>query len=544
MRDCIRVAMLAMNHIASRTLVLLIVACFPCAGVAIDLVPIATGLSSPVFATHAGDGSNRLFIVERGGIVRALRPGASTASVFLDVRGRVNSGGNEQGLLGLAFHPSYASNGRLFVFYTRPGDGAIVIAEYRRSSDPEVIDPSESELLVIPHPGATNHNGGMLAFGPDGFLYAGVGDGGSGDDPPNNAQNVNALLGKILRIDVDRPDPVLSNRYSAPPDNPFVNAPGRDEIFAFGLRNPWRFGFDRANGALWVGDVGQGQREEVNAPVVKGGNYGWRVYEGTACTNNDPTLCNPSGFTFPLFEYGHTLGRCSVTGGYVYRGSRGALAAGTYVYGDFCSGEIFTWDGSAQSLLLDTSMSIASFGEDEQGELYVVDIGGTVSRIAESSADVAIEYFHAGFGHYFATSLTTEIAALDGGRIAGWSRTGQSFRVDAPGTSGNANVCRFFSASFAPRSSHFYTPVASECEIVKGNPRWQFEGEVFSFVLPDGNGACPAGRVPLYRMYNAGQSGAPNHRYTTRLDVRAAMLAAGWVAEGFGTIGVIGCVVA
>ena len=202
------------------------------------------------------------------------------------------------------------------------------------------------------------------------------------NDPPNNAQNVNVLLGKILRIDVDRVDPVLGNRYSAPPDNPFVNAPGRDEIFAFGLRNPWRFSFDRANGALWVGDVGQGQREEVNAPVVKGGNYGWRVYEGTACTNNDPTLCNPPGFTFPLFEYGHSLGRCSVTGGYVYRGSRGALAAGTYVYGDFCSGEIFAWDGSAQSLLLDTSMSIASFGEDEQGELYVVDIGGTMSRIA------------------------------------------------------------------------------------------------------------------------------------------------------------------
>jgi hypothetical protein len=268
------------------------------------------------------------------------------------------------------------------------------------------------------------------------------------------------------------------------------------------------------------------------------------VYEGTACTGNDQTLCNLAGFSFPVIEYGHTLGRCSVTGGYVYRGSRGTLPAGTYVYGDFCSGEIFTWDGSVQSLLLDTSMSIASFGEDEQGELYVVDIGGTVSRIAQASADVAVEYFHAGFGHYFITALATEIAALDGGVFAGWSRTGQSFRVDPPGVSGHADVCRFFSASFAPKSSHFYTPVAIECGIVKANARWQFEGDVFSVVLPDESGACPAGRVPLYRMYNAGLSGAPNHRYTTRLDLRAAMLDAGWIAEGFGTIGVIGCVVA
>ena len=319
--------MIAMKHLASRTLLALVACLPPAVSAAVQLFAAVTGLSSPVYATHAGDGSNRLFIAERGGIVRVLQRGASTTTVFLDLAGKVNSSGSEQGLLGLAFHPSYASNGRLFVYYTRVGDGAIVIAEYQRSGDPNVGDPLESVVLVIPHPGATNHNGGMLAFGPDGFLYAGIGDGGSGNDPPNNAQNVNVLLGKILRLDVDRPDPALGNRYSAPPDNPFVNAPGRDEIYAIGLRNPWRFSFDRGTGELWVGDVGQGLREEVNAPVVKGGNYGWRVYEGTICTNNDPTLCNPANFTAPLFDYAHSAGRCSVTGGYVYRGSQGTLTS-------------------------------------------------------------------------------------------------------------------------------------------------------------------------------------------------------------------------
>jgi glucose/arabinose dehydrogenase len=516
------------------------------AAAAMQLVSVVTtGLSSPLYLTHAGDGSNRLFIVERSGLVRVVQPGTSTASVFLDVRRRIVSG-SEQGLLGLAFHPAYASNGRLFAYYTRAGDGALVIAEYRRSPDPSLADPAENIVLVIAHPRESNHNGGMLAFGPDGYLYLGVGDGGSGNDPLNNAQNVDVLLGKILRIDVDRQDPLFGNRYASPSDNPFVNAPGRDEIYATGLRNPWRFSFDRATGALWVGDVGQDAREEVHAPVIKGGNYGWRVYEGTSCTNNDPMLCNPASFIAPLFEYGHSGGRCSITGGYVYRGSRGALPAGTYVYGDFCTGEIFGWNGTEQTLLLDTSMGIASFGEDEQGELYVVDLGGTVSRIAERSLATAIEYFHAGFGHYFTTSLATEIATLDAGVFSGWARTGQSFLVDPAGGTGNAtanvDVCRFFSAGFAPKSSHFYTPLAGECEIVKGNARWQFEGEVFSVTIPDLHGACPVATIPLYRLYNDGQGGAPNHRYTTSFDTRATMLAQGWVPEGFGVTGVIACV--
>ena len=223
----------------------------------------------------------------------------------------------------------------------------------------------------------------MLAFGPDGYLYIGVGDGGGGNDVPNNAQNLDLLLGKILRIDVSVP-----LTYSSPPTNPFHGAtPGRDEIFAYGMRNPWRFSFDRVTGAQWVADVGQGAREEVDTPIVSGGNYGWRVFEGSACTNNDPALCaSPQNYVFPVFDYLHAGGRCSITGGYVYRGAQGAVPGGTYLYGDYCSGEILMWDGTAQSVLLDTPQNISSFGEDEEGELYVVNLGGTVSKIVSTTA--------------------------------------------------------------------------------------------------------------------------------------------------------------
>jgi glucose/arabinose dehydrogenase len=504
----------------------------------IVLEPVASGLASPVFATHANDRSGRLFVVEQPGVVRVLRAAFASSSVFLDVRDKVVSGG-ERGLLGLAFHPGYASNGRFFVFYTRAPDGALVIAEFGVSADPDVADTSESVLLVIPHPLNSNHNGGMLAFGPNGYLYAGVGDGGGGNDPTNQAQDVESLLGKILRIDVDRADAANGTRYASPPDNPFVGRTGRDEIFALGLRNPWRFSFDRATGAQWVGDVGQNAREEVNAPIVNGGNYGWRVFEGTRCTGNDPSLCGGS-YIGPLFEYVNGAGRCSITGGHVYRGALGTLPQGTYVYGDYCSGEILGWDGASQRLLLDSPASIASFGEDQQGELYVVDLGGTLYRI-RSTVPVAVEYVHAAFGHYFVTSRADEIAKLDIGAFAGWSRTGESFGVFAPDTAGATNVCRFFSASFAPRSSHFYSPVATECENVRRDPDWQFEGETFAIRLPDTPGGCPVSMQPLYRLFNEGASGAPNHRYTTRLSTREAMLAQGWTSEGFGPLGVIGC---
>jgi len=229
---------------------------------AIKLVPIVTGLSSPVFVTHAGDSSHRLFIVEQQGTIRVFHPGASTAPVFLDVREKVLAGG-ERGLLGLAFHPLYFVNGRVFVYYTRRPDGAIVVAEYQVTADPDVASPTEKVLLTIPHPVNGNHNGGMLSFGPGGYLYIGVGDGGSSNDPPNNAQNIEVLLGKILRLNVDQADTAAGTPYSTPPSNPFVGKAGRDEIFAYGLRNPWRFSFDRRTSQQWLGDVGQDRFEEI-----------------------------------------------------------------------------------------------------------------------------------------------------------------------------------------------------------------------------------------------------------------------------------------
>jgi len=344
----------------------------------IVLEPVLTGLDSPVFVTNAHDGSNRLFVVEQPGRIKVLQPGASTPTLFLDITSRVLSGG-ERGLLGLAFHPQFSTNRRFFVDYTRQSDGATVIAEYRASaSNGNVADNTETVLLLIAQP-FSNHNGGMIEFGPDQFLYIGMGDGGSANDPGNRAQNITELLGKILRIDVDHANGGVP--YSSPSDNPFFGATaGRDEIYAYGMRNPWRFSFDRLTGQLYVGDVGQSAREEIDI-VTRGGNYGWRVMEGNIC---NPSLnggaCAPTGIG-PVAEYTHSGGRCSVTGGYVYRGSRSSLPAGTYVYADFCTGEIFMLSGGA-SLLLDTSLSISSFGEDEAGEVYVVGIGGAVSRIA------------------------------------------------------------------------------------------------------------------------------------------------------------------
>lgn len=345
------------------------------------LEPLVAGLNQPVFLTNAHDGSDRKFIMEQPGRILVLQPGASTPTVFLDIRSRVLSGG-EQGLLGLAFHPQYSANGRFFVDYTRQPDGATVISEYRVSGADRNIANFDSELvhLVIPQPYA-NHNGGMIAFGPDNYLYIGMGDGGSANDPENRAQNVNELLGKILRIDVDHPQsPTVP--YSSPASNPYSGAtPGRDEIFAIGLRNPWRFSFDRLNGVLYAGDVGQDAREEIDI-IINGGNYGWRVFEGTLCTGLGPAPCTMPSIP-PITEYvTGEFGRCAVTGGYVYRGSRASLPYGRYIFGDFCTGEVFIFQGGTSSLLLDTNLNISSFGEDESGEIYVVDLGGTVWRLA------------------------------------------------------------------------------------------------------------------------------------------------------------------
>ncbi|HVF89144.1 MAG TPA: PQQ-dependent sugar dehydrogenase, partial [Blastocatellia bacterium] len=341
-----------------------------------------TGLRQPLYLTGAGDGSNRIFVVERTGRIKVRAPGAVSATVFLNISEEVGAGG-ENGLLGLAFHPQYETNRRFYVSYTRRSDGALVVAEYRASkSDPNVAQKSERPVLIIPQP-SDIHHGGMINFGPDNFLYLSTGD-GYWEDPENSAQDTASLRGKILRIDVDRPGEGAP--YSSPESNPFFgDAPGRDEIYALGFRNPWRFSFDRLTGELYVGDVGHEKREEINL-VTRGGNYGWRVFEGTLCTNFEPSKCNSLRTILPLIEYDHTGGRCSVTAGYVYRGEKETLPAGAYVYGDFCTGEIFLADGAGKRLLIDTDLNITSFGEDDSGEIYVVSLGGTVHRLVSSDA--------------------------------------------------------------------------------------------------------------------------------------------------------------
>lgn len=342
----------------------------------IELVQVVAGLSSPVYVTNAHDGSRRLFIVEQGGRIKVLQPGSTAPEVFLNITSKVLSGG-ERGLLGLTFHPQFSTNHRFFVNYTRQPDGATVVAEYQASTaNPNIAETNEKVLLTIAQP-FSNHNGGMIEFGPDKFLYIAMGDGGSANDPGNRAQNTQELLGKILRIDVDNTQPGLA--YAIPSDNPFAASAGRDEIYAYGLRNPWRFSFDRVTGALYAGDVGQGAREEVDIITV-GGNYGWRIKEGTSCTSNDPSLCATLSSILPIAEYAHTGGRCSITGGYVYRGTAGGLPAGAYVYADYCTGEIFLLKDGATSLVLDAPFSIPSFGEDEAGEVYVVGADGAIRR--------------------------------------------------------------------------------------------------------------------------------------------------------------------
>jgi glucose/arabinose dehydrogenase len=347
----------------------------------VDLVPVVTqGLQSPLWLTHAGDGSGHLFVLEQEGRVQVVDQGKLVPPPFLDISARVLSGG-ERGLLGLAFHPDYRHNGRLFVNYTRQPDGATVVAEYKRGGKPLEASQEERIILVVPQPYA-NHNGGMVAFGPDGYLYIGLGDGGSRGDPQNRAQNPDELLGKILRLDVDRDAP-----YGIPADNPFASAGGRPEIFALGMRNPWRFSFDRETRHLWLADVGQHKWEEVNL-IVPGGNYGWRVMEGTHCYH-PAQGCNPEGLALPIAEYGHEEGRCSITGGYVYRGQRMPALQGTYLFGDYCSGELFGIPAGANrktsrapKVLKKTGLRISSFGEDEAGEVYVVDHRGGLYRLA------------------------------------------------------------------------------------------------------------------------------------------------------------------
>ena len=375
----------------------------------IALQETITSLSTPVALTNAGDGSGRIFVTEIAGRIRIFKNSSLLTTPFLDISSKVRSpasgGSPEEGLLSVAFPPNYASQGYFFVYYTRL-DGDNQVSRFRVSGDPDLADANSEELvLLLPHPVQGNHNGGQLHFGKDSYLYISTGDGGGSGDPYNNGQNTNSLMGKILRIDVGAktytvPDgyytlyiPFHPNSasatfplYAIPANNPLVGqASVREEIWAYGLRNPWRFSFDRQTGDLYIGDVGQSSWEEVDfqaADSPGGENYGWKIMEGAHCYNSD--TCDQTGKVLPIWEYSHSFG-CSITGGYVYRGSAYPGLQGIYLASDYCSGRIWglvrEQDVWQNSMLLDSPYNVSSFGEDENGEIYLVALSGVVYKV-------------------------------------------------------------------------------------------------------------------------------------------------------------------
>jgi glucose/arabinose dehydrogenase len=348
---------------------------------------VASGLSEPLLLT-APTGDSRQFIVERPGRIRILSNGALLPTPFLDLSGLISTAG-EGGLLSVAFHPNYASNGRFYVYYTDKFGNIAIDSVKVSAGNPNVADnQSLSRIITIPHPTYTNHYGGMLAFGPDGYLYAGTGDGGSAGDPNKNAQNLDSLLGKLLRLNVDT---AVAPLYNVPADNPFANQDGkRGEIWAYGLRNPWRFAFDPVDKQLYIADVGQDAREEVNivASNTAAANYGWNIMEGTSCYN--ATSCSQTGITLPKLEYQHganNVNGCSITGGFVYRGKDLPELAGRYLYSDYCKGFLksFAYSNGAVSEQKDWAVSnignVPGFGQDAQGEVYLMSGDGKVYKI-------------------------------------------------------------------------------------------------------------------------------------------------------------------
>ncbi|MDO8751204.1 MAG: PQQ-dependent sugar dehydrogenase [Dehalococcoidia bacterium] len=340
-----------------------------------------------VLLTNAGDGTDRLFLVLQPGriLVFPNEENVRAAEVFLDIQAQVNDSGNEEGLLGLAFDPEYATTGLFYVYYSAANPRRSVISRFSvlRSNANRANPSSEQLILEIPQP-FPNHNGGNILFGHDGFLYIGLGDGGGAGDPQGNGQNPGTLLGSMLRIDPRSPGPGRS--YSIPPDNPFVGAPGfREETYAYGFRNPWRFSFDRQTGRLWAGDVGQNSFEEVDV-ILPGRNYGWNIMEGSHCYPPRVTACDQRGLELPVAEYALTDGNCAITGGYVYRGARLPSLNGAYVYGDYCSGRIWAllFDGNRvleNVLVVDSALEISSFGEDQAGEMYILSFDGRIYRL-------------------------------------------------------------------------------------------------------------------------------------------------------------------
>ena len=351
-------------------------------GLTLELAPfISSGLSSPVFLTQPLD-DGRIFVVEQPGRIRLIKNGVLQPTAFLDISSRVLCC-NERGLLSVAFHPQYATNHFFYVYFTTQTNGDIRIERFTASStNPDVADAATSKLIITAsHSAQPNHNGGLLAFGADGMLYAALGDGGGAGDPLGNGQNFNSILGGMIRLDVDGGDP-----YTIPTSNPFVGQAGRrGELWAKGLRNPWRYAFDRTSGLLYIADVGQGAREEVNvvAAGIGGINYGWNIMEGTTCYN--AATCNQTGLQLPVLEYSHAGGACSITGGYVYRGTAIQGLQGHYLYSDYCAGFLRSFryvDGVAvdQKDWGIAAGNVTSFGQDIDGELYVLG-NNTISQI-------------------------------------------------------------------------------------------------------------------------------------------------------------------
>jgi glucose/arabinose dehydrogenase len=360
---------------------------FDPAGLAVGFDEVASGLSAPLAIANAHDGSGRLYIAQQGGQIRIVRDGALAPLPFLDVAERISSGG-ERGLLGVAFHPRYPVDPRVFVDYTDP-DGNTRVSSFRVDpATPDRVDPATEQRLLFVQQPFPNHNGGALAFGPDGFLYISLGDGGSAGDPQGNGQSLKTLLGKILRIDVDRNSG--DRAYGIPADNPFAAGDGgaQPEIWLLGLRNPWRMSFDRATGDLWIGDVGQDAWEEVDvqrAGATGGTNFGWNRMEGTHCFRPAEN-CLEGSLTLPITDYGHDQG-CTVIGGDVYRGSLETALLGGYVFADYCSGRVWAIDPAssryqAPTLVAETSHAFSAFGANEDGEMFAVDINaGTLLRV-------------------------------------------------------------------------------------------------------------------------------------------------------------------
>ena len=362
------------------------------AGTGLTFEEVATGLSNPLGITSP-PGDDRLFVVEQTGTVRIIAGGELQPGPFLDISDRITTQGSEQGLLGLAFHPDYAANGAFYVYYTDT-EGTVIVSRFAVTDDPDVADPASEVVQLVQEQPYPNHNGGAILFGPDGYLYLGLGDGGSSGDPQGNGQDLGTWLGKLLRIDPDPAATAGAPQYAVPAENPFVGQAGAlPEIWAYGLRNPWRVSFDTATGDLWVADVGQDEWEEVNrvpADSPGGENYGWSIREGAHCFETES--CPTDGLTDPVTEYDHDQG-VSVTGGYVYQGTAIPGLAGTYLYADFGTGLLWgarpASDGSyVASAPIETGFNVSSFGQGSDGEVYLALFGrdgGSVVRMAPAA---------------------------------------------------------------------------------------------------------------------------------------------------------------